>query len=126
MKRKLFTFLMAFLATLSGAVWGQDAQTTLTISSTNPTVTVTSADVTITQEGSEQIENAKISFGGTDITEYNVTINALNLKDNGNIGSGENPGRVMDIPNDVTVNLTVIGENNFYSEKAAAIFLPNN
>ena len=27
MKRKLFTFLMAFLATLSGAVWGQDQQT---------------------------------------------------------------------------------------------------
>ena len=125
MKRKVFTLLMAFLTTVGNAVWGQTEET-LTITSGSPTVTVTGSNVTITQEGTEQIANAKISFGGSDITEYHVTINGLNLKDNGELGSGENPGRVMDIPNNVTVNLTVIGENSFYSEKAAAIFLPNN
>ena len=58
MKRKLFTFLVAFLATLSGAVWGQKL------------VTGDSAPIVVEDgyEGTITLENATITADGAAIT----------------------------------------------------------
>ena len=58
MRRKLFTFLVAFLATLSGAVWGQKL------------VTGDSAPIVVEDgyEGTITLKNATITADGAAIT----------------------------------------------------------
>ena len=80
MRRKLFTFLVAFLATLSGAVWGQNSYSG---SSADP--------ITVTQSGELTFEDFTLTTSGHALTigdGLNVTIvlkgtNEINNTSNG-------------------------------------------
>lgn len=86
MKRKLFTFLVAFLATLSGAVWGQK---TTTIDLSHPQsgggVSVSGTTITIDQAGDYVITGStfeyQVSIGSiSDIGTVNVTLSDATIK----------------------------------------------
>lgn len=69
MKRKLFTFLVAFLATLSGAVWGQEITINLSSPQSGTGVSVSGTTIEINQPGDYVIT------GST--TEYQVLIGSI-------------------------------------------------
>lgn len=108
MKRKLFTFLFAFLATLSGAVWGQ---TTINLSSleSGTGVSVSGTTITINQPGDYVITGSTTMYhvnidtrGHTNVLLQDVSIN-LNTSD-----ASHKPISVW--PN-TTVDFTIVGEN---------------
>lgn len=94
--KKIFTFLVAFLATLSGAVWGQN---------------VSSGDVNITTAGSYTItgttENHSISVSGGGVVDITL--------DNVSVDLSEDNGAAFTITENTTVNLTLTGENKMIS-----------
>lgn len=101
MKRKLFTFLMAFLATVGNAVWGQD---------------LSSGDVNITSAGNYTITGN----GGSDHTitvnatgDVNITLNNASANQNG----GDRSAFSIESG---TVHLTLVDENFFISGHANA------
>ena len=108
MKRKLFTFLFAFLATLSGAVWGQ---TTINLSSpqSGTGVSVSGTTIEINQPGDYVITGSTTMYhvnidtrGHTNVLLQDVSIN-LNTSD-----ASHKPISVW--PN-TTVDFTIVGEN---------------
>lgn len=108
MKRKLFTFLFAFLATLSGAVWGE---TTIDLSSPQSVtgVSVSGTTITINQAGDYVITGSTTMYhvnidtqGHTNVLLQDVSIN-LNTSD-----PSHKPISVW--PN-TTVVFTIVGEN---------------
>ena len=93
MKRKLFTFLVAFLATLSGAVWGQD---TYNVSS-GPVNITTAGNYKIT--GSTEQNTISVSGGG----EVHITL------ENVSVAVNEIDGCAFSITGNTTVYLTLAG-----------------
>lgn len=75
--RKLFTFLVAFLATLSGAVWGQEHDM-----SKDGTLSITSGGSWIVtgNAGEENSEHISVNAPGQ---EVNLTLNNVNINQNG-------------------------------------------
>lgn len=74
--RKLFTFLVAFLATLSGAVWGQEHDM-----SKDGTLSITSGGSWIVtgNAGEENSEHISVNAPGQ---EVNLTLNNVNINQN--------------------------------------------
>lgn len=91
--RKLFTFLFAFLATLSGAVWGQD---TYNVSS-GPVNITTAGNYKIT--GSTDQNTISVSGGG----EVHITL------ENVSVAVNEIDGCAFSITGNTTVYLTLAG-----------------
>lgn len=91
--RKLFTFLVAFLATLSGAVWGQD---TYNVSS-GPVNITTAGNYKIT--GSTEQNTISVSGGG----EVHITL------ENVSVAVNEIDGCAFSITGNTTVYLTLAG-----------------
>lgn len=120
MKRKLFTFLVAFLATLSGAVWGQ---TTINLSSpqSGTGVSVSGTTITINQPGDYVIT------GST--TEYRVNITAsanVALKDASiQLGNAITDKPILIESGEVKVNLTIEGENLMSTGQEAGVTVRN-
>ena len=77
MRRKLFTFLVAFLATLSGAVWGQgSASSPVELGESSPTLEITNSNETwyITTKPSET-NTAGIRIDGGSPTIHLIDVN---------------------------------------------------
>lgn len=75
--RKLFTFLVAFLATVSGTVWGQEHDM-----SKDGTLSITSGGSWIVtgNAGEENSEHISVNASGQ---EVNLTLNNVNINQNG-------------------------------------------
>ena len=136
--KKIFTFLVAFLATMSGAVWGQEhgsLERPLDISNYNDALLIDLDDCSgnyyITTNGRTNTYGIKV--GGSDdvLNPANVTIYLINAKfDVGGsaiiVGTGEMPDIHTDIIRFVNLELVLIGENEITSDgSAAAIKLRN-
>ena len=116
MRRKLFTFLVAFLATLSGAVW---AETNINLSTSTPTVTGGGASIdevtktiTIDQAGDYVITGStteyQVLIGSTSGTgTVNVTLSDATIELSKSLTY---PIRIVE-NNKLGVNLTIKGEN---------------
>lgn len=113
MKRKLFTFLFAFLATLSGAVWGE---TTIDLSSpqSGTGVSVSGTTIEINQPGDYVIT------GSTTVYRVEIAPNISNISNPVNItlsnasiqlGNDAITNRPILIQRGNTVNLSIVGEN---------------
>ena len=119
MRRKLFTFLVAFLATLSGAVWGQETTINLSSPQSGTGVSVSGTTIEINQPGDYVIT------GST--TEYHVEI-AYRIGDQVNVtlsnASIQLGKQITDRPIFIqagnTVNLTIEGENLMSTEATQA------
>ena len=116
MKRKLFTFLMAFLATLSGAVWGQQAYTDIGTSLYE--IEAGTKDVTyyLTTNGALNTEGIKVNsnlFNQTEVT--------IHLK-NANFSVG---GSAIVLENYAKVTIVVEGENTITSNGSDAAIKVN-
>lgn len=83
MKRKLFTFLMAFLATLSGAVWGQDrgtADNPLDIGNRNSVLEIDDSEEWFITTSSLNTKGIVIKSGGVIDDNHNKpTIHLINV-----------------------------------------------
>ncbi|OUO54313.1 hypothetical protein B5F77_03750 [Parabacteroides sp. An277] len=99
MKRKLFTFLMAFLATVGNAVWGQ---TPIDLSSQDANITST-GNYTITGDGGSSHTIAVNTSG-----DVHITVNNASANQNG----GDNNAFSIESG---TVYLTLEGTNSFIS-----------
>ena len=136
MKRRFFTFLMAFLATLSGAVWAQRAQTltdgTHQLSSMSGEYTINGGTHTLTGTA-----NADVWF--------TITADATITLENANFGCSRTQGMLdqnvspFHLNNGVSVEMTLVGENIIESKeyttnvlvasftaRAAGIYVPGD
>ena len=124
MKTRIFTFLVAFLATMSGAVWGQDYTGTIDISGSTPTITSETDDISV---DGNHIEisgdgNYLIKGDGTAKDYYietngdpTITLQDVYLKHEGD--------PIMEINKGVDgdVKLILIGTNTFESDEEIGI-----
>lgn len=119
MKRKLFTFLVAFLATLSGAVWGQETTINLRDPQPGTGVSVSGTTITINQArdyvitGSTTEYHVEIAYGIGD--QVNVTLSNASIQ----LGK-QMTDRPIFIQAGNTVNLTIEGENLMSTEATQA------
>lgn len=108
MRRKLFTFLVAFLATLSGAVW---AETNINLSApqSGTGVSVSGTTITIDQAGDYVITGSTTEYHvevGDKVGTVNITLSNVSIQ------LGEQiTDRPIFIQAGNTVNLTIEGEN---------------
>lgn len=112
MKRKLFTFLVAFLATLSGAVWGQETTIDLSHPQSGTGVSVSGTTITINQAGDYVITGStteyQVLIGSTSGTgTVNVTLSDATIELSKSLTY---PIRIVE-NNKLGVNLTIKGEN---------------
>ena len=135
--KKIFTFLVAFLATMSGAVWGQEHgsfERPLDISNYNDALLIDLKDCSgnyyITTNGKTNTYGIKVGGSNDVLNPANVTIYLINAKfDVGGsaiiVGTGETDIHT-DIIRFVNLELVLIGENEITSDgSAAAIKLRN-
>lgn len=110
MKRKLFTFLFAFLATLSGAVWGE---TIINLSSpqSGTGVSVSGTTITINQEGDYVITGSttvyRVEIASNISNPVNITLSNASIQ----LGNDAITNRPILIQKGNTVNLSIVGEN---------------
>lgn len=112
MRRKLFTFLVAFLATLSGAVWGQETTIDLSYPQPGTGVSVSGTTITINQAGDYVITGStteyQVSIGSTSgAGTVNVTLSDATIKLSKNFTY---PIRIIE-RNTLDVILNIEGEN---------------
>lgn len=114
MKRKLFTFLVAFLATLSGAVWGQTAIDLgiPSVSGNGASINSGTKTIKIDQAGDYVITGStteyQVSIGSTSGTgTVNVTLSDATIELS---GSNIYPIQIVE-NNQLFVNLVIEGEN---------------
>ena len=135
--KKIFTFLVAFLTTVSGAVWGQEHgsfERPLDISNYNDALLIDLKDCSgnyyITTNGKTNTYGIKVGGSNDVLNPANVTIYLINAKfDVGGsaiiVGTGETDIHT-DIIRFVNLELVLIGENEITSDgSAAAIKLRN-
>ncbi len=115
MRRKLFTFLVAFLATLSGAVWGQETTIDLSnhsVSGDGASIDEVTKTITINQAGNYVITGStteyQVSIGSTSGTgAVNVTLSDVTIELSGDY---DNPIQIIE-RNTLDVILNIEGEN---------------
>lgn len=117
MKRKLFTFLVAFLATLSGVVWGQgSASSPIELGKDSPTLKITDSSETwyiTTKPGETNTAGIRIDGG-------NPTIHLIDV----NMSAG---GSAIVLENNTNTTLVLEGVSTITSEGTdAAIRVPND
>ena len=124
MKRKLFTFLMAFLATLSGAVWAQDYTGTIDISGNAPTITSGEDDISV--DG----KHIEISGDGNYLIKGDGTAKDYYIKVSGDptitlqdvyLKHEDDPIMEINIRGGGDVKLILIGTNTFESDEEIGI-----
>lgn len=120
MKRKLFTFLVAFLATLSGAVWGQ---TTINLSSpqSGTGVSVSGTTITINQPGDYVITGSTTEYRVNITASANVTLKDASIQ----LGSAITDKPILIESGEVKVNLTIEGENLMSTGQEAGVTVRN-
>lgn len=136
--KKIFTFLVAFLTTLSGAVWGIErgsSDSPLDISSYDDAFLIDLDDCKgeyyITTNGKTNTYGIKVGGSANVINPANVKIWLINAKfDVGGsaiiVGTGEDPRIHTDVIRGVKLELVLVGENEITSDgSAAAIKLRN-
>ena len=136
--KKIFTFLVAFLTTVSGAVWGQEHgsfEEPLDISDYNDALLIDLDDCSgnyyITTNGKTNTYGIKVGGSANVANPADVRIWLINAKfDVGGsaiiVGTGEDPYIHTDLVRGVNLELVLIGENEITSDgSAAAIKLRN-
>ena len=136
--KKIFTFLVAFLTTVSGAVWGIERgslESPLDISNYNDALLIDlddcSGDYYITTNGKTNTYGIKVGGSANVANPADVKIWLINAKfDVGGsaiiVGTGEDPNIHTDIIRGVNLELVLVGENEITSDgSAAAIKLRN-
>ena len=120
MKRKLFTFLFAFLATLSGAVWGQN---TINLSSpqSGTGVSVSGTTITINQAGVYVITGSTTVYRVYITASANVTLKDASIQ----LGSAITDKPILIESGGVKVNLTIEGENLMSTGQEAGVTVRN-
>ena len=78
MKRKLFTFLVAFLATLSGAVWGQETKTIGGNTDDKLEINQKNANIEISMASDYKKSNDQIIIA-KDLGEITITLNNVDI-----------------------------------------------
>ena len=116
MRRKLFTFLVAFLATLSGAVWGD----TYNLSSMSGTTNLDGGEHTITGTATEEV---RFTVSGN----VTITLDNANFAWSRNSFGNQCP---LELQNGANLTLKILGNNVIESkrgvidERAAGIYVP--
>lgn len=114
MKRKLFTFLVAFLATLSGAVWGQDGTFVLsTGTSSGKGVTLKDGIIKIDEKGKYLIKGDGDTYNYRIETNGSPTITLENVR----LETSKDFLMEINIIGGGTVNLELVGENVFKAKQ---------
>lgn len=114
MKRKLFTFLVAFLATLSGAVWGQDGTFVLsTGTSSGKGVTLKDGIIKIDGKGKYLIKGDGDTYNYRIETNGSPTITLENVR----LETSKDFLMEINIIGGGTVNLELVGENVFKAKQ---------
>ena len=114
MKRKLFTFLVAFLATLSGAVWGQDGTFVLsTGTSSGKGVTLKDGIIKIDGKGKYLIKGDGDTYNYRIETNGSPTITLENVR----LETSKDFLMAINIIGGGTVNLELVGENVFKAKQ---------
>lgn len=114
MKRKLFTFLVAFLATLSGAVWGQDGTFVLsTGTSSGKGVTLKDGIIKIDGKGKYLIKGDGNTYHYRIETNSSPTITLENVR----LETSKDFLMEINIIGGGTVNLELVGENVFKAKQ---------
>lgn len=114
MKRKLFTFLVAFLATLSGAVWGQDGTFVLsTGTSSGKGVTLKDGIIKIDGTGKYLIKGDGDTYNYRIETNSSPTITLENVR----LETSKDFLMEINIIGGGTVNLELVGENVFKAQQ---------
>lgn len=114
MRRKLFTFLVAFLATLSGAVWGQDGTFVLsTGTSSGKGVTLKDGIIKIDGKGKYLIKGDGDTYNYRIETNGSPTITLENVR----LETSKDFLMKINIIGGGTVNLELVGENVFKAKQ---------
>lgn len=125
MKRKLFTFLFAFLATLSGAVWGQTAIDLgiPSVSGNGASINSGTKTIKIDQAGDYVITGSTTEYHvevGYNVGTVNITLSNASIQ----LGT-QITDRPIFIQAGNTVNLTIEGENLMSTGQEAGVTVRN-